>query len=645
MIRRRPIWILCCGRLLETCRASICGRSWKRRSVTTGPLDADLERISAYVGRIQRAYFLQAVVKEQLGQLEQAEEAAKKYVARAPNDLAAYKVLARVQFAKRRPTQAIETLAKVTESGKGDAETYDLIGRAYAATNQADAAIAAFQKAEALAPNDVGLQTRLASVRLGAGQVNAAIDDLEHTLELAPKLPAVSEALFFAALATGENSKAVDALAKIKAAQGDTAVTENLVGLFKLSQIDLPNARDTFSAVIRKYPNFPPAKINLARVLAMMGDRDGAEKMLTEVLASQPAIEPALGMLGSSYTQTGRQAQAVALLEAARTANPDNPRLVANLGDLYIRGGNPSKALDLVGQQKGSIADSREVLGLKAAAQLALGQKKEARDSYTQILKLDPSAIGVRRQMAALLIEAGDFETARNLVKEGIALSPRNYQLFQDLALIDLKAVGLDGALATADRLVNQDRDFTAIRGLRGDIYLAANRPDDAASAYAQALSDVPDNGIAMRLASAQLRSRKSDDAVNTLTSWIADHPDDTAVLEQLAEIQITLNHLDDAANALDRILRRKPHNAVALNNLAWVYQQKNDPRAQDLARQAYVVSPGPQTADTLGWILTTSGKPEAGAALLRQANAEAGTDPAVAISLCRRAEGYRQPG
>ena len=49
-----------------------------------------------------------------------------------------------------------------------------------------------------------------------------------------------------------------------------------------------------------------------------------------------------------------------------------------------------------------------------------------------------------------------------------------------------------------------------------------------------------------------------------------------------------------------------------------------------DLARQAYVLSPGAQTADTLGWILTTSGNAETGVALLRQASAEAANDPRV---------------
>ena len=85
------------------------------------------------------------MIKEQLGQLEQAEEAARKYLGHAPNDLAAYKVLARIQFAKHRPDQVVETLAKVAEPGTADAEVYDLLGRAYAATGSGQEAVQSFQ--------------------------------------------------------------------------------------------------------------------------------------------------------------------------------------------------------------------------------------------------------------------------------------------------------------------------------------------------------------------------------------------------------------------------------------------------------------------------------------------------------------------
>jgi len=592
--------------------------------------DANLEKIAPYISRIPRAFYLQAVVKEQLGQLEQAEDSARKYLQRSPNDLIAYKVLARIQFAKRRPDSVIETLSRVADAGKGDAEAYDLLGRAYAAANRPADAIKAYQQAEALAPNDVGLQTRLASVRMGMGDADAAMGDLEHTLELSPKLPAVGEALFYAALATGDPKKTTDALAKIRAAQGDTDVVGNLEGLFKMSQVDLAGAQAVFAQVLKKSPDFTPAKINLARIQTMQGQTAEAEKSLTDILAKQPASEPALSMLASAYVQSGRLPQAIALLERAVKAEPANMRIRAALGDTYIKAGSAQKALDLATPEKGQTIVGVEMRALRASAQLSLGQKKEAITTYTELLKQDPNILGARRQLVALLIDAGDFESARSMINAGIAASPRTYQLYQDLVTIDLRSTGVEAALATADRLAAQDRDFTAIRALRGDTYLAANRPLDAITAYEDAFKTAPSSMLMLRIVGAELRAAKVQDAVKRLTDWIGLHPDDLRAAEQLAEVHIALSQYPEAARWLEEILKTKPNDAVALNNLAWVYQQQGDDRAATLARRAYTLSPGPQTADTLGWILATSGKLETGMPLLRMASMEAVNDPRV---------------
>jgi len=592
--------------------------------------DSYLGRIAGFVGRIPRAYLLLAVVKEQLGQLEQAEDAAQRYLARAPEDLAAYKVLARIEFAKREPGKAIDVLQKIADSGKGDAESYDLLGRAYAVTGQSEQSVKAFEKAESLAPTDVGVQTRLATVRMGMGEPGVAMGDLEHTLQLAPKQPAVGEALFFAALATGDMNKTADALQKIKAAEGDTPVVENLTGLLQLAKLDMVDARKTFTDLSVAHPEFIPGQINLARVLAMQGDGPGAEKVLGNVLTKTPAAEPALTMLASDYAQSNRLADAVTLLEHAHTAHPDDPRIAASLGDLYIRSGNAQKALDLASQIKGPSALSEQILSLTAASQLALGQRDRARDTYSQMLKQDPSNLGVRRRLVGLLVEAGDYDSARNTVKAGIALSPHNYQLLLDYALIDLRATGMDAALATADTLISQDREFVPALALKGDIYLAANRPEDAAKSFGDILAASPSTMFLTRLVGADLRAGHRSAARLALADWLDKHPKDLVALEQAAELDIASGNTDAAATHLQAILAEKPHEPVALNNLAWVYQQQHNPEALNLARQAYLLAPSPQTADTLGWILTSSGQSDTGVMLLRQASAQAANDPRV---------------
>ena len=592
--------------------------------------DKDLEKISTFVPRIQRAFYLLAVIKEQLGQFEQAEDAARKYLARFPNDLAAYKVLARVEFAKKRPDQVIDALSKIAASGKADAETYDLLGRAYSASNRAQDAVAAFQKAQSMAPADVGLQTRLASARMASGDIDSAVGDLEHTLDLAPKAPAVGEALFFAAMASGDMNRAQEELTRIKAAQGDTDITMNLAALLLLAKTELPEAQAAFEALLKQKPDFAPAQINLARIYAMRGDQPKAEALLAQVLAKNPAQEPALSMAVFYKLQNGHVDDATAIMEKAQVAAPGVPAIITNLGELYIRDGKPQKALDFALTLKPPVSNLPQVYSLKAAAYLALGQKKEARDTYAELLKQDASLIGVRRQLVALQLDAGDFEAARGTLNAGIASSPRNYQYYQDLAMIDLKATGVEAALATADRLQSQDREFQDLTALRGDVYLSANRPNDAVDEFQKAFQTRPTSFLAGRLTGAFLRAGHVDSAIKVLSEWVSGHPDDLTQLQRLGEMYLVAGRYDEAALYLEKLLAKKPYDGNSLNNLAWIYQQKGDARAADTARRAYILAPSAQTADTLGWILVTSGQPGNGIALLRQASVEAADDPRV---------------
>ncbi len=591
--------------------------------------DASLNRIGASIAGFPRGYFLQGVVKEQLGETAQAEEAIRHQIARSPDDLAAYKVLARLEFARRRADLAIETLVRLTTSGRADAETYDLLGRAYAAAGRSEDSIKAFQQAEALAPNDVGVQTRLAGVRVGAGQAETALDDLERTLGLAPAAPQVGEALFFAALATGDLDKAADALEKVRSAQGDTPVVRNLDGLLRLARLDYDGAAAEFIGILKKDPDFVPAQVNLARVLAMLGKSDEAEKRLAALLDKDAASEPALTMLVSQLAQTDRMPQAIALVEKAHAVQPASVQLTVSLGGLYIRSGKPAEALALLDTDTAT-ANNVDLLAAKAAAQVTLGQKNEARATYGQILRLDPSVLGARRALANLMVESGDDGQARDLIKGGLANSPRNYQLYQDYVALDLHEGGIDAAVASARQLQLQDRDFTDARALVGDVYMTANRPADAVRAYRDALDEAPSEALAVRLAMALVRDDQRDSATAMLADWVTRHPADLVATEQLSELYIAAQRYEAAVSTLQRLLEKKPHLGVALNNLAWIYQMQGDKRARGLAQQAYVLAPGGQTADTLGWILVTSGSVAQAMPLLRQAMAQAGNDPSV---------------
>jgi putative PEP-CTERM system TPR-repeat lipoprotein len=585
--------------------------------------DATLQKISSVMPNLPRGYFLQAFVKAQLGEWEQAEDAAQRYVARVPDDLAGLKLLAGIEMQRQRPDKVIEVLAKPAAAGVADAATFDLLGRAYSTSGHQEEAMRAFEKAAALAPDDPQMRGRLAASRLAMGDPNAAVGDLEKALEIAPKQPSIGAALFFAEMATGDLNRAAAAITKIRKVQGDTPVVQNLEGLLKLARLDIDGAKAQFTKITESAPDFTPAKVSLARIAAMQGRPEDALKILDDVLAKNPTSEPALSMVVGTLTSAGKTADAAAMLERARKAAPTDLRLTIGLADLYTRMGDAKKALALLGEDPAKLNNNPALLGAQARARAALGQTAEARDSYMRALAIDPKSLDTRQRLIALLVQANELEAARNVVQEGLRNAPENFRLLNDYIAIDNKAGGIDKALATADRLRSQVSDTPSVRGLKGDVYMSANRFDDAAKEFAAQLKQAPSAYLAMRLTGAQLAGNHPDQGRQTLSDWLAKHPDDLGVAEALAGLEIKQGRYDEAETHLKSILDKKPRDPISLNNLAWIYQQRGDKRARDIAQEAYVLYPSGQTADTLGWVLVKQGDAATALPLLRQASSQ----------------------
>jgi tetratricopeptide (TPR) repeat protein len=109
--------------------------------------------------------------------------------------------------------------------------------------------------------------------------------------------------------------------------------------------------------------------------------------------------------------------------------------------------------------------------------------------------------------------------------------------------------------------------------------------------------------------------------ADNVLQDWVAAHPDDTAAAIILADARQRGGDVDGAIGLYEQALAKVPGNAVLLNNLAVLYQAKGNPKALELAEQAYKAAPkSAAVQDTYGWILFLGGKTDEAARLLAEA-------------------------
>ena len=598
--------------------------------------DAALTQIANLLPRFPRGYYFLGVVKFQLGQAEQALDAATKFFTRNPTDLDGIKLLARIHSSGQQPAEAIALITKaITDGVVADADLLDVLARAYAQDGQRQKALTTFEQAVKLAPDNADIVTRLAAMRLGMGDAAGAAKDLETSLEIAPNKVESNEALVVAALTAGDVDHAAAALQRAKQAGLKSENIAVLEGLVLAGQLRFDAARAAYINALREYPGSLRARFNLARLAMMQGQGPDAEQYLIEILRQEPANEQALSTLVNLYLADGRAARAITFAEAGRAAAPANHPLIAMLADLYIRTNEPKKALDMIeALQKELATPSPPLILARARAQVALGMLREAQEGFRLILATNPNDTGARRALVDIMLRDNSADSARALLRDGLAATPGNAALLQTLVAIDLREGGPEKALATLAELRRDTRNVRGTSGLKGDILMTTNRFTEAAAAYVEDLQAGTRPDIVLRAFAALNSAGRPAEAARLLTEWLETSPNDINARLTLISHELTTKRYPEAEKLLNDLLEKDPTNAIGLNNLAWLYHLKNDPRARHTAHRAWLLAPSAQISDTFGWILTAQGEAASALPLLRQAARELPAEPTVQYHL-----------
>jgi cellulose synthase operon protein C len=601
----------------------IRARDWPAANVS-------LQKIQPVLSQVPRGEYYYALAKSNVNQTEQAVEAVGHYLGRNKSDADGWRLLARIKLQMGRPAEASEALKRANELG-GD----------QAAPASGSEAQANPDEAPASSPESL---TRLASLQLESGDTGGAEHDLDQSLETQPTRADTGAVQVLSALATGDVERAQAALERLqRQPRALPEVVGNLTGLVRMAQLDFDGARAAWADTVKAAPTAVPPRVNLARVLALRGQPADAERVLGEILDTQPANRAALRTLVEILVSENKLDRAIAVVRAARKASPNTLGLLVTEAALHARQGDFAAAYSALDEVALEQALSPLLLTTRAQIQLAQDHKPEAADSYRQILINTPGDQITRRRLIDLMVALDKGDEAQKLTDYGLALAPGNSALLQVSAMLTYRLKGIDAALASVDKMLQDPINLPTARLLKGGLYMTAKRYADAAAAYGAEMGDMPFTTLVISQAGALRAAGRADDATALLRDWVARQPD-PAVAESLASLDIEAHRLDEAEKNLGGVLATRPNDAVALNNLAWIYSQRNDKRARAMAQKAYLLAPGAQTADTLGWIVTQQGDAELGTMLLRRAAQQLTSDPTVQYHLAAglKASGQR---
>jgi putative PEP-CTERM system TPR-repeat lipoprotein len=554
------------------------------------------------------------------GNVALAEEEFRRALEIAPDNLEVRKLLAQTQLRQGRPRSAIDVLAPALAADTQDPVLYTLAGQAHLMQGDREVGDSLLEQGLAEAANNPELRLQMAGTYLSAG-------DSRRALELVATVPDD---------VGGSTKRQIQLLATV--ASKDKAA-----------------ARLEIDELIRKNPD-DITLLNLAAAwLAYQGDDAAARAYLSQALVVAPSDARTLVTLGRLEMAARHDAAAVKAFERALASSPRNGDAYFALAVLADRNGDGATAVRRITEWSKADPEASQPRLLLARAAFHDGNLVKAHELIDEAIKLSSNSAPVQGVAGQLLMEAGLYDEALGHFRSALALDARNpafllgaarAQVAMDqrgaareslngaleirpnwppavilLAQVESRDRHFEAALALADGLKKDQASTADAYLLEGDIRMSAGQPTQAVVAYAQSARVHPSASAAIGESRAR-RAARLPNAVDPLSAWLERNPDDTAVRLEMAQALQEGGARDDAIREYERVLKVQPDELVALNNLAWLYSDRDDPRAETLARQAVAKAPrSGALADTLGWILYKSGKNEESLKILRQAH------------------------
>ncbi len=590
--------------------------------------DAALEGLPEAVQRQPAASLIIGLVKYQLEQYTQAEEALERFVAAAGDEgREARRLLATIQLKTDRPLAALQTLAPLTGDTSGDVAAFQLSASAALRTGRLEKAQADLQRVV-----QIGSENDRRQANSFLQVLQTATTDEAGKLTLDPVAQGVLEALDLAQF--GDSEGALAKAEELKAEQPDNTAVANLLARLYVSIGDLEKARAALAPVLARDPTDLGSIANMNRIDVSEGKFDAMEGRLRNALELEPSNEALILQLANFLANRDRRDAAIALLRQKAEEIPGSLAIRANLINISLRENNIAEARRWAGEAY-RIGESTDANGLAVAAEayLALQDYTAAAEAYAKLAEKQGQTPDVLLKLAQAQLLAGDEAASKATVERVLKDDPSNFAANRALISMLLGENDEAGAMTVAEKAGEASPALGAV--LRAAIFRRTGQIDKAVAEMQNQLAASPSAGLVRETYSLLLEAGRRDEAADLVANWLGENPDDAGMLQLLSAHYIQDKEYRRAMALLERAYSMLPNNAVVLNNLAWLRYELKEDGALEMARRAYSMAPNAAAvADTLGWILMREGQVDEGLELLYAAAAEAPENVDIAYHL-----------
>ncbi|HUP60504.1 MAG TPA: tetratricopeptide repeat protein [Thermoanaerobaculia bacterium] len=310
-------------------------------------------------------------------------------------------------------------------------------------------------------------------------------------------------------------------------------------------------------AIYKKINKLDPSKLDVYAKLAELYAKQG----LAMEAKSQYQV------LADYYLKHGDPGNALAIYRKISELDPNSINVHVKLADLYSQNNQTAEALkeyDRVGRML-----------------LKRGMLEEAVQVFRKALRIEPRNTELVDSLVTALVEAKDYENAKQLVETALEVSRDNPRLLAMSGKIQLARGDAAGARATLEKAQAADPNEPSVRDALADLYLKkgdADRALDMVTPIVEKALARGERGAAVEALNRILRVDSGNAA--TLERLVAvytrlnEETNILASMNSLAEAHIAKGRHDEAARVLEKLIQREPQNAQHRTKLQFVRSQ-----------------------------------------------------------------------
>lgn len=565
---------------------------------------------------------LAGAIETALGNNEQAEQHLRKYLQTDPSNVYARKLLASALLKNGQAKDALSILAPAINDAQKDPQLWMIAGESLMQSKEFGKANEYFEKANALAPNVPLVHTAMAMSQMGQGDNTKAISELELAASLDDKSTKPGVALVMTQLRLKQYDKAMLAVQALEKKHPADPQILNLKGGVYLGMNDFVNARASFEKALAITSTYFPAIENLARLDLQEKKPGQAKKRFEALLATDPKNVAAMTSLAGMAQGMGQPGEAATWLEKASAVNPADVGPSLQLGKYYVQSGAKEKASALAQKLFATNDKNVEVIDFLGQVQANNSDLPGALLTFNKLATLKPTSALAQMRIASVQIAMKNDADAIASLTKAVSLEPDNLNAQLGLASLQTKNGNFDAAFSIARQIQKQRAKEPIGFVLEGDLFMAQKKAPAAQKAYEQGLALIKTGPLLVKLHQAMTLANNPKGADDRMVQWLKDHPTDAAVRIYLGDSYLARRQTKLAIEQYEIAMKSLPQNINVLNNLAYAYQLDKNPRALEMAENAYKIEPNnPRVMDTLGWVLVEKGNDPRGLGMLQKAN------------------------